>query len=64
MNQYSLWTWSSKYRWFKCVINIYNLDFIRDPDSKIHGANMGPTWVLAASGGSHVGHMTLAIWGD
>ena len=32
------------------------------PDSKIHGANMGPTWVLVAPGGPHVGHMNLAIW--
>ena len=31
------------------------------PDSKVHGANMGPTWVLAASNGSHVGPMNLAI---
>ena len=32
------------------------------PDSKIHGANMGPTWVLSAPGGPHVGPMNLAIW--
>ena len=31
------------------------------PDSKVHGANMGPTWVLVAPGGSHVGPMDLAI---
>ena len=31
-------------------------------DSKVHGANMGPTWVLSAPGGSHVGPMNLAIW--
>ena len=24
--------------------------------------NMGPTWVLSAPGGPHVGHMNLAIW--
>ena len=35
-----------------------------DPDSKVHGANMGPTWVLSAPGGPHVGPMNLAIWGD
>ena len=28
----------------------------------VHGANMGPTWVLSAPGGSHVGPMNLAIW--
>ena len=31
------------------------------PDSKIHGANMVPTWVLSAPGGPHVGPMNLAI---
>ena len=28
-------------------------------DSKIHGANMGPTWVLSAPDGPHVGPWTL-----
>ena len=32
-------------------------------DSKVHGANVGPTWVLSAPGGSHVGPLNLAIWG-
>ena len=31
------------------------------PDSKVHGANMGPTWVLLAPDGPHVGPMNLAI---
>ena len=40
----------------KIVINIYvNLD------NKVYGANMGPTWVLSAPGGPHVGPMNLAI---
>ena len=30
-------------------------------DSKFHGANMGPTWVLSAQDGPHVGPMNLAI---
>ena len=30
-------------------------------DSKIHGANMGPTWVLSATDGPHVGPTNLAI---
>ena len=29
--------------------------------SKVHVANMGPTWVLSAPGGPHVGPMNLAI---
>ena len=32
------------------------------PDSKVHGANMGPTWVLSSPGGPHVGPKNLAIW--
>ena len=32
-----------------------------NPDSKVHGANMGPTWVLSAPDGSHVGPINLAI---
>ena len=35
--------------------------FISYPDSKIHGANMGPTRVLSAPDGLHVGPMNLAI---
>ena len=31
------------------------------PDIKIHGANTGPTWLLSASGGPHVGPMNIAF---
>ena len=31
------------------------------PDSKLHGANMGPTWVLSAPDGPRVGPMNLVI---
>ena len=31
------------------------------PDSKVHGANMVPTWVLSAPDGPHVGPTDLAI---
>ena len=31
------------------------------PDRKVQGANMGPTWVLSAPDGPHVGPMNLAI---
>ena len=30
-----------------------------NPDSKVHWANMGPTWVLSAPDGPHVGHVNL-----
>ena len=32
------------------------------PDSKAHGADIGPNRVLSAADGSHVGPMNLAIW--
>ena len=32
------------------------------PDSKIHGANMGPIWGRQDPGGPHVGPMNFAIW--
>ena len=35
--------------------------FINIPDSKVHGANKGPTCVLSAPDGPHVGPMNLAI---
>ena len=31
------------------------------PDSKVHVAYMGPTWVLSAPGGPHVGSMNQVI---
>ena len=36
---------------------------VTHPDSKDHGANMGPTWGRQDPGGPHVGPMILAIWG-
>ena len=36
---------------------------VAGPDSKVHGANMGPTWVLSAPDGPHVGQMNLALQG-
>ena len=37
------------------------LGFQCSPESKVHRANMGPTWVLSAPDGPHVGPMNLAI---
>ena len=34
----------------------------RFPDSKVHGANMGPIWGRQDPGGSHVGPMNFVIW--
>ena len=32
------------------------------PDSKVHGANMGPIWGRQDPAGPHVGPMNFAIW--
>ena len=32
------------------------------PDSKVHGAHMGPIWGRQDPGGPHVGPMNFAIW--
>ena len=32
-----------------------------NPDSKVHGANVGPTWVMSAPDGPHGGPVNLAI---
>ena len=37
--------------------------FEQFPDSKVHGANMGPIWGRQDPGGPHVGPMNFAIWG-
>ena len=35
-----------------------------NPDSKVHGANMGPNWGRQGLGEPHVGLMNLAFWED
>ena len=39
------------------------LMLIAAPNSKVHGANMGPIWGWQDPGGPHVGPMNFAIWG-
>ena len=47
--------------WYK-LEGSYDLQMLANsPDSKVHGANMGPNWVLSAPDGPHVGPMNLAI---
>ena len=52
----------------ECSISIAStleiLESCTKPESKVHGANMGPTWVLSAPDGPHVGPMNLAIRED
>ena len=58
----------NKGKWFKIKMEFLlpisakmELICYSHPDSKVCGANMGPTWVLSAPGGPHVGPMNLAI---
>ena len=48
----------------KAWINEYikQWDVITHPDSKAHGANMGPIWGRQDPGGPHVGPMNFALW--
>ena len=41
---------------------VLNIPVCNIPDSKVHGANMGPTLGQQDPGGPHVGHVNLAIW--
>ena len=44
---------------FFLMVNYINSEF---PDSKVHGANLGPTSGRQNPGGPYVGHMNLAKW--
>ena len=49
----------------KRILSIYDnwvLGTEMDPDSKVHGNNMGPIWGRQDPGGPHVGPMNFAIW--
>ena len=41
---------------------LYLFEIGKYPDSKVHGANMGPICGRQDPGGPHVGPMNLAIW--
>ena len=45
-----------------CSAGAANSRLSANPDSKVHGANMGPTWDRQDLGGPHVGSMKFAIW--
>ena len=50
----------TRLQWLKQNIN-HSFNSKDTPDIKVHGANMGPTWVLSAPDGPHVGHMNPVI---
>ena len=53
----------SSVKWLPFCLSLNVLKYIQyiNSDSKVHGTNMGPTWVLWAPGGPHDGPMNLAI---
>ena len=59
-----IWHW---FRW-KCAPRkgkrtaITHGDQTSTPESKVHGANMGPIWGRQDPGGPHVGPMNFAVW--
>ena len=58
--------YKTRLNWICCsMLMHYNsgpLQCINTPESKVHVANMGPTWGRQDPGGPHVGPMNLAIW--
>ena len=62
--------------WMFCILIWISLKFVSKdnwkevsiglgkgfPDSKVHGADMGPTWSRQDPGGPHVGPVNFAIW--
>ena len=50
------------YEWSQLLLCMQKLN--KDPDSKVHGANMGTIWGRQDPGGPHVGPMNFAIWGQ
>ena len=73
--RYLLGTWQyqaiTRTSWFiVCTVQWHHLRTIAwitktevdgNPDSKVHGANMGPIWGRQDPGRPHVGHMNFAI---
>ena len=47
----------------RTTIEQYPWIVLMNPDSKVHEANMGATWVLSAPGGPHVGPINLVVRG-
>ena len=57
----------SRHRWFTTTNMNSSAKYLlycrkNNPDSKVHGANMGPTWGRQDPGGPHVGPMSFALW--
>ena len=63
MESESDFTQTSASMWKKPVcVWVGGVDYHTNPDSKVHGASMGPIWGWQDPGGPHVGPMNLTIW--
>ena len=60
---YNLFMWQYHYGNVVLYVSyLFGIDTTQcTPDSKVHGANMGPTLVLSVPDGPHVGPMNLSI---
>ena len=57
-----IWVWRRSISiYWRLPLEVWRVISEMYPDNKVHGAHMGPTWVLSAPGGPHVGPMNLAI---
>ena len=46
----------------KGATGVLSVRSLKNPDSKVHGINIGPIWGRQDPGGPYVGPMNLAIW--
>ena len=54
-----------QYAWLNWINLIWDDDMYpqqNNPDSKVNGANIGPTWGRQDPGGTYVGPTNFAIW--
>ena len=64
IRQHQMWCLASRYGWQHGHISchLHTQWHNGNPDSKVHGANMGPIWGWQDPGGPHVGPMNFAFW--
>ena len=60
--EHAVWTYVHNTLLYKSNPCIYQWKQHDTPDSKVHGANMGPIWGRQDPGGPHIGPMNFAIW--
>ena len=49
-------------QWLEVKLPNHGHQYVDYPDSKVHGASMGPTWGRQEPGEAHGGTMSFAIW--